>query len=47
MILGKLVRGEEKKVGVGVERRRDASRTRSLGSKPARAPGVVGSGDTP
>ena len=47
MILEKLVREEEKKVGVVVERRRDASRTRSLGSKPERAPGVAGSGDTP
>ena len=32
------------KVGEG-RRRRDASRTRSLGPKPARAPGAASSGD--
>ena len=31
----------------GGRRRRDTARTRSFGSKPARAPGAAGSGDTP
>ena len=36
MILGKLVRGEEKKVGGGGGGGGDASRTRGLGPKPVR-----------
>ena len=31
----------------GGRRRRDTSRTRGFGSKPARAPGAAGSGDAP